>query len=394
MTYKATVPADWHVGLALPNGTWTGMVGLVQRREKFTKLVSLSNKIDDFAEVDMTIMPLIQTYPRYAVGEYSPAIIYVPFGILSASDVSTSNVFGYILTFDWKVWALLLSAIPILALLISLSEFAVHRKSWKSMPEDVHQWGWELFGNLLYESSPRATTQTSGRIVLTSWLLAVLVIANSFAGHLKSSMAVKNEPTQNSPSPLLKKLWRMVVRKNGSMPGNIMYMDENMRQVIERRAVFMVDHNSQRFHMAAFCRRESTASFHFGREIIEEHRLSFLMSRSMRRDLHSRIYTRVTWLYESGLVSKWMADELGDWQRCVRRTGEHVAEDLTIDDTLATFLLWGIVMCAAAGALVIEMLKRPRVDSTSPEIPFKRRAKMRRGGHWRAFMRTRAQAVF
>ncbi|KAL3225134.1 hypothetical protein MRX96_026137 [Rhipicephalus microplus] len=54
----------------------------------------------------MTIMPLIQTYHRHAVGEYSPAIIYVPFGILSASDSSTSNVFGYILTFDWKVSAL------------------------------------------------------------------------------------------------------------------------------------------------------------------------------------------------------------------------------------------------------------------------------------------------
>ncbi|KAL1485908.1 hypothetical protein MTO96_031660, partial [Rhipicephalus appendiculatus] len=149
--YKATVPVDWHVGLALPNGTWTGMVGLVQRREEFAKLVSLSNEIEYVAEVEMTIMPLIQTYRRYAVGEYSPAIIYVPFGILSASDVSTSNVFGYILTFDWKVWALLLSAIPILALLISLSEFVVHRRPWKSMPQDVHQWGWELFGNLLYE---------------------------------------------------------------------------------------------------------------------------------------------------------------------------------------------------------------------------------------------------
>ncbi|XP_065301452.1 probable glutamate receptor [Dermacentor albipictus] len=355
------------------------MVGLVQRRE-----------------VDMTIMPLIQTYSRYAVGEYSPAIIYVPFGILSASDVSTSNVFGYILTFDWKVWALLLSAIPILALLISLSDFAVHRTSWKKMPLEVHQWGWELFGNLLYESSPRTPSQPSGRIALMTWLLAVLVIANSFAGHLKSSMAVKNEPPQvdtvqdvvdrpnmrpiiwkgsyyealisGSPSPLLRRLWRSVIRTNGSQLGRIMYRDENMREVVERRAVFMVDHNSQRFHMAAFCRREVAPSFHFGREIIEEHRLSFLMSRFMRRDLHRRIHIRVTWLYESGLVDKWMADGLGDWQRCVRRAGGHAAEDLTVNDTLATFVLWAIVMSAAAGALVVETLRRPRVDRAMPDV--------------------------
>ncbi|KAH6934732.1 hypothetical protein HPB50_000366 [Hyalomma asiaticum] len=415
------------------------------------------------AEVDMTIMPLIQTYSRYAVGEYSPVIIYVPFGILSASDVSTSNVFGYILTFDWKVWAVLLCAIPILALLISLSEFVLHRRSWRNIPHEVHQRGWELFGNLLYESSPRPTSQTSGRIVLTSWLLAVLVIANSFAGHLKSSMAVKNEPAQvdsvqdvvnrpslkpiiwkgtyyealistsgrivltswllavlviansfaghlkssmavknepaqvdsvqdvvnrpslkpiiwkgtyyealisGSPSPLLKRLWRMVQRNNGSLPGRVIYSDANMREVIERRAVFMVDHNSQRYHLAAFCRRGSASSFHFGREIIEENKLSFLMSRSMPRDLHRRIYTRVTWLYESGLVSKWLADELGDWQRCVRRTGEHMAKDLSIDDTLATFVLWGMVMGAAAVALIVETLRRPREGRSSPEILF------------------------
>lgn len=95
-----------------------------------------------------------------------------------------------------QVWALLLSAIPLLALLISLSETIVHKTSWKEAPHRAHEWGWELFRNLLYESSPRIPTQTSARVVLMAWLLAVLVIANSFAGHLKSSMAVKNEPAQ------------------------------------------------------------------------------------------------------------------------------------------------------------------------------------------------------
>lgn len=214
-------------------------------------------------------------------------------------------------------------------------------------------------------------------------------------------MAVKNEPPQvdtvqdvvdrpnlrpiiwkgsyyealisSSPSQPLRRLWSLVLRTNGSQLGRIMYRDENMREVVERRAVFIVDHNSQRFHMAAFCRREVAPSFHFGREIIEEHRLSFLMSRFMRRDLHRRIYTRVTWLYESGLVSKWMADGLGDWQRCVRRAGGHVAEDLTIDDTLAPFVLWAIVMSAAAGALVVETLRRPRVDRLVPDIVLQKR---------------------
>nr|XP_037268718.1 uncharacterized protein LOC119160089 [Rhipicephalus microplus] len=144
----------------------------------------------------MTITAVIQSHSRMTVGQYGPPIMYAQFGILSGTGTSTSNVFGYILTFDWKVWALLLGAMPLLALLISLSETILHNTPWREIPQRVHGWSWELFRNLLYESSPRIPTQTSARVALTSWLLGVLVIANSFAGHLKSSMAIKNEPAQ------------------------------------------------------------------------------------------------------------------------------------------------------------------------------------------------------
>ncbi|XP_070391000.1 probable glutamate receptor [Dermacentor albipictus] len=136
MTFEAILPSDGQMGIRLPNGSWTGVVGNVQRKE-----------------VDMTIVPMIQSHSRMTVGEYGPPIMYVQFGILSGSGVSTSNVFGYILTFDWKVWALLLSAMPVLALLISLSETIVHKTSWRKIPQRVHEWGWELFRNLLYESA-------------------------------------------------------------------------------------------------------------------------------------------------------------------------------------------------------------------------------------------------
>ncbi|XP_077520491.1 putative glutamate receptor isoform X2 [Amblyomma americanum] len=349
------------MGIRLPNGSWTGAVGNVQRRE-----------------VDMTIVPMIQSHSRMTVGEYGPPIMYVQFGILSGSGVSTSNVFGYILTFDWKVWALLLSAIPVLALL-------------------VHEWGWELFRNLLYESSPRCPSQTSARTVLTAWLLAVLVIANSFAGHLKSSMAIKNEPMQvdsvrdvvarrglrpivwkgshyeaflsTSRSPVLRTLWRMVARTNGSQRGRDMFLDEHMHQVVERRAVLMVDHISLQWRTAAYCRRTLVPSFHFAREHVDENPLSFLMSRTMRRDLHRRIYARIMWMYESGLVSKWMADSLGDWQRCVHQVGGHAAENLTVNDTLASFVLWALVMSAAVAVFIVEMLHRPRATHPQSDTP-------------------------
>nr|XP_037270726.1 uncharacterized protein LOC119162854 [Rhipicephalus microplus] len=350
-------------------------------------------------EVDMTIVPMVQSHSRMTVGQYGPPIMYVQFGILSGTGVSTSNVFGYMLTFDWKVWALLLSAMPVLALLISLSETIVHKTSWKEVPHRVHEWGWELFRNLLYESSPRIPTQTSARVVLMAWLLAVLVIANSFAGHLKSSMAVKNEPAQldtvhdviaqrnlrpivwkgshyeaflsTARSPVLSSLWRMVTSTNGSQLGRDMFSDEHMRLVVERRAVLMVDHMSLQWRTAAYCRRTLVPGFHFAREHVDENPLSFLMSPAMSRDLHQRIYARIMWMCESGLVRKWMADSLGDWQRCVRQTGGHAAEDLTVSDTLASFVLWALVMAVALAVFLVEVL-RPRSASSQRTLQTQR----------------------
>ncbi|KAK8765234.1 hypothetical protein V5799_032158 [Amblyomma americanum] len=71
-----------------------------------------------------------------------------------------------------------------------------------------------------------------------------------------------------------------------------MFLDEHMHQVVERRAVLMVDHISLQWRTAAYCRRTLVPSFHFAREHVDENPLSFLMSRTMRRDLHRRIYAR------------------------------------------------------------------------------------------------------
>lgn len=85
----------------------------------------------------------------------------------------------------------------------------------------------------------------------------------------------------------------MVARTNGSQLGRDMFRDEHMRQVVERRAVLMVDHISLQWRTAAFCRRTlQVPSFHFAREHVDENPLSFLMSRAMRRDLRRRIYSR------------------------------------------------------------------------------------------------------
>lgn len=85
-------------------------------------------------------------------------------------------------------------------------------------------------------------------------------------------------------------------------------------------------------------------------------------------------------MYENGLVNKWMADSLGDWQRCVRQTGGHAADDLTVEDTLASFVLWALVMALAAAAFLAEVLLHAHSRKKSPPYPRPSRPAMVRRG--------------
>ncbi|XP_075550199.1 putative glutamate receptor [Dermacentor variabilis] len=70
-------------GVRLSNGSWTGMVGAVQRRE---------------ADAAMSVMAL--TYERHAVVRFGPCIDTIDFSMLSSSSPDRFDAFGYIRAFD------------------------------------------------------------------------------------------------------------------------------------------------------------------------------------------------------------------------------------------------------------------------------------------------------
>lgn len=365
--YEASIPPDGHIGVRLSNGSWTGIVGSVQRQE-----------------ADMSFVPIIESYERSMVGNFGPPLFFVPFGILSATGESESNVFGYILTFDWKVWALTMCAIPILAFLLALSAATAGTIQWRKMGDRTHYYGWELFRNLLYESSPVNHTSISSSILLTSWFMGCLVIANSFAGHLKSSMAIKNPPQRidsardvvarphlrpiiwkgsyyesflsTSKIPLHQQLWSMVQKNKGTVFGRDMYSDDNLEQVLLGKAVIMVEQLSLQYRIAGYCSRYNVQGFYFAREPIDENRLSFLFSKKFPPRLFRAMRTRISWLYEGGLIDKWISGSLGNWQRCVRTEEGPRAVDLTLQDMKASFVLWALVIGMASLSFVAEVI--------------------------------------
>ncbi|XP_064458946.1 glutamate receptor ionotropic, kainate 5-like isoform X2 [Ornithodoros turicata] len=363
LRYQLRHPPDDVMGERLPNGTHTGLVGMLQRDE-----------------VDMIFLSSCYTYDRSHFINFGSALLETPVSILSgaAQIEDGSNVFGYILTFDWKVWALVMCTIPVLAVTLAICTTGL-----KNLAASSQKHAWDLLCSLLYEQIPRKHKTVSSRLVLAAWFLGVLVIANSFAGLLKSCVAVKKAPAQvdsvddvirdppdqiltwggsrfetvikNSPERRHRELYFMILKTNGSVLSTELFRESNLQKVEQRRAIIVVDKVSIQCALADHCRKKHRGSFHIAREDISTERLAFLYSKKLPRRMYEAIDTRARWLFEGGLVSKWMADSTGNWQRCMGRNEAPRVQSFTLDDSKAVFVLWAIILAMAFLAFCVEV---------------------------------------
>ncbi|MPC16864.1 Glutamate receptor 2 [Portunus trituberculatus] len=163
-------------GTKLPDGSWTGMMGMVVRETV------------DFGAVPFMISPV-----RAEAGDYTSAIWTGNMKIVSGLSGLQINPWGFLLPLTPLVWASTLAALlGVLTVLLFLTS-CLSRKTkscggWSAntsssvrvlLQQDVvwpaQWWWWE-------------------RLVLGLWMLTTLVLTKSYAGNLMSLLAVRHVP--------------------------------------------------------------------------------------------------------------------------------------------------------------------------------------------------------
>ncbi|XP_042142207.1 glutamate receptor ionotropic, kainate 5 [Ixodes scapularis] len=329
-------------GTELPNGTWTGMVGALQK-----------------GEADACFSLSIGSYARSKVVRLGPVVSYQDNAILSGSETARFDAFEYLQAFDRKTWLMLFIALLVLAFLISLPDWLKSREGGNrgsSLGAQIHENAWTLFGCLLCECEngygikflcfPKPFARISQRLLVGVWLAAVVILSNTFASLLKSRHAVGNSVpiadsivdvaarsylrpiiaagtyyeqldkfalileclsppiygcevlapgprlTQDSSSPHVKKVWEMARKKKGMVPLHTFFSDGNLRQVAERQAVMAMERGSMLFNMAAFCEREGVRNFYVAQQLIEQTPFVYMFSKHLDRRIYEEIFKK------------------------------------------------------------------------------------------------------
>ncbi|CAN7948603.1 unnamed protein product, partial [Ixodes hexagonus] len=89
-----------------------------------------------------------------------------------------------------QIWLIIAAIVLTLSLGLSLRG---QLKGFEAFKSRLYDRVFEMLGNLVLEASPRTPRDPHIRIVIAFWWLMLIVLMNTFTGHMKASMTVQEE---------------------------------------------------------------------------------------------------------------------------------------------------------------------------------------------------------
>ncbi|XP_047499265.1 glutamate receptor ionotropic, kainate glr-3-like [Penaeus chinensis] len=169
-TYHYVRPLDQEWGRKLPNGSFTGLVGMLDRRE-----------------ADLALGPLSISWDRYQRVDFSTFLYMDWWGILLPRPRLERDFAGFLKPFAPEVWlgfgASLLVTIILGVILRTLTP--------DSLPESKSSFNlaW-IARTVMNEATESLPLSVSGRTFLGTWLLAMCVLTSAYSGVLTSLLTV------------------------------------------------------------------------------------------------------------------------------------------------------------------------------------------------------------
>ncbi|MPC15309.1 putative glutamate receptor [Portunus trituberculatus] len=174
-TYMLVQPLDKAWGSRLPNGSWTGMVGMVSRQE-----------------ADLALGPFGQTESRTQAVDFTPSFFFDHRCLMGSKSVPEIDAWSFLYVLAPTLWAGLVGACLVVWTATMLLSLAPQR--------DSHRWrsGQTLFRLVQIIMNQDIAWESLGwheRGVLGGWVVVVAVIGWAYGSHLTSLLAVQHTPT-------------------------------------------------------------------------------------------------------------------------------------------------------------------------------------------------------
>ncbi|XP_042239056.1 probable glutamate receptor [Homarus americanus] len=343
-TYTIVRAPDGSFGNKLPDGTWTGMVGMVGRKE-----------------VDLGLGPFGISAVRTEVVDYTVPIMSDYLRILGGRGKPEVDPWGFLLPLAPAVWAVMLASLVLLLTTVLLLSFCFSvRVPMLSM----------YFRVLLQENTWVSSDRWWERMVLGGWMIVMLVLTLSYSGNLMSLLAVRYIPQPfqflrdllEDPSTTM--IWeyntvyvshfrtstsgalREVRDAEGEERIDFVLATEypTMLDQLVRKGpyVYVGEDLTIKVLMAQDFSNTGQCDFYTSREAFMP--FLYCMIGSKNSPLVPAVSKRITWITEAGLYDHWMKSQDKNSTVCVRPPTK-----ITVRTSLSLSNIWGMFVVFAGG---------------------------------------------
>ncbi|KAG0413941.1 hypothetical protein HPB47_008894 [Ixodes persulcatus] len=336
-------------------------------------------------ESDLALSCFLPTFERLEVALPTVLIVSEEMRILGGRlSAQSTNIFGYIMTFDWQVWMAFLMALFLLSGLSTVVNIIRPTPAGQTKLSLLSLWNeqfWKYLENMLTEASAESPGDTPSRILSAVWWMAVIVLMNAFTGHMRACMMIKSQTdtidslaelvtrTQVKPyvwggtayvfmlrdtgTPEYQSIWRSVERHRSILPTEKLYSRDVLNEVMEGKAVIVSDRSSlvYKFKLVVSGSPSPAASV-----------LGITVARAVGAPRRRPLGLEA--LVEGGFTQRWWDQGVGTWRECGGSSGSQEDGDdvttshtsLQFQDLRAVFVLWLCSACIATAVFVLEGL--------------------------------------
>ncbi|XP_064485177.1 glutamate receptor 2-like [Ornithodoros turicata] len=358
------------------------------------RICPASNPYYPIKESDLAMGPFFPAEERLDIATPTSMFYVEDLRILAGRPkAEESNVFGYILAFDWMVWMFLMITLCTITVLTAAIKGCERRGKFclKEMLRNMSDVFWQYVENLFFEASAEVPEKTSLRVVSATWWIAVVVLMNAFCGHLRACLMIKSEVEKintvrqlierprtvpymwkgtsyvgmvaHSSNEYLQQIGRVVHESNTAQPSSVLYGPKLLSRIVAGKAVIITDRTSLVFRVSSTCRIFDDGEFYLAEESLVSHPLNSFVRKDMDPKLRDDINRVIRRLVEAGLVNYWWRSAAGDMSTCSAGSQSESADTLAFSDMLAVFVLLLVGVLFAVVALVVELFcsRRKRV---------------------------------
>ncbi|XP_027226082.2 glutamate receptor 4 [Penaeus vannamei] len=165
-------PPDGMWGVELPNGSWNGMLGMIQRQE-----------------VDMALGPFAVSYQRTKVADFPASIFVLPHRLYLPRPRGSPDLSDFVRLFHPLVWLMVLLSVCVVSLAVwAASRMEAQSQHTLAVPLPAFKVLLQVWASLMQESCEWRGVGV-GRALMGMWFLVTLVLMNTYSGLLVASLS-------------------------------------------------------------------------------------------------------------------------------------------------------------------------------------------------------------